>query len=345
MTTTRNTSAGALALIVLTALCTAAFAAGTAAGNGSTTTGCTGSYSWPVKPFDRPHPVRGSFGDPRMQFDGPPTLETLLSGSGSFSFHQGVDVSTPNGTPVYAVADGTVVRVTSDWIRVDCGNGRAFEYWHLAAAVRAGQRVRAGETVIGKVKRPSLHVHLTQLQDGRAVNPLAPGRLAPYEDTTRPRILGIAIRRTETGPDELPQLVRGSVVLIAEAVDTPAVRVPGIWSDLPVTPARVSWRIERWTGRVVVPARAARDVRESVPSGTEFWSTFARGTVQNMAVFGDHYSYLQGGRYLFRLTRGSFDTRDLRDGVYDLVVTAEDVAGNKDVQRLRFTVHNEAGWR
>ena len=143
----------------------------------------------------------------------------------------------------------------------------------------------------------------------------------------------------------MPQFARGQLFLLAEAVDSPALPVPGIWHDLPVTPALISWRIERWTGRVVVPERVARDVRETVPSNQEFWSTYARGTCQNMSVFGHHYSYLQAGRYLFKLTPRPFDTRQLRDGVYDLVVTAEDIAGNKDVRRLRFTVHNDAGWR
>ena len=280
-----------------------------------------------------------------MIFRGPPTRDTLLSGDGGFSFHQGVDISAPNGSPVYAVAGGTVVRVTHEWVRVDCGNGRAFEYWHLESRVHVGQRVEAGQTLIGNVRRPQQHVHLTQLQDGHAVNPVAPGRLAPYRDTTSPRVVDIALRQSETGPDEMPQFVQGRVLLVAEAVDEPAMPVPGIWHDLPVTPARISWRIEKWAGRVIVPEHIARDVRESLPSNGLFWSTFARGTCQNMSVFGKHYSYLQPGRYLFKLSPEPFDTRALRDGVYELVVTAEDVAGNHDVQRLRITVHNGDGWR
>jgi hypothetical protein len=297
-----------------------------------------------VKPFDRTHPIRGSFGDPRTIFDGPPTLETLHSGSGRFSFHQGIDISAPNGEAVFAVAAGTVTTVTREWVGVDCGNGRSFEYWHVDAKVRVGQRVEAGESVIGFVQRPAGHVHLTQLEDGIAVNPVGRRRLTPYEDMTDPQILGIAIRRADAAPDEMPHFVRGHVQVIVEAVDEPALRVPGLWSDLPVTPARISWRIEKWTGRVVVREQVARDVRESLPSAHRFWSTFARGTCQNMAVFGSHYSYLQGGRYLFRLSRHSFDTRTLRDGVYALVVTATDTAGNRDTHRLRFTVHNQKGW-
>ena len=57
-------------------------------------------YGWPVKPFDREHPVRGNFGDPRTVFAGPPTRRTLMAAGGSFQFHFGVDISAPNGTAV-----------------------------------------------------------------------------------------------------------------------------------------------------------------------------------------------------------------------------------------------------
>ena len=48
-----------------------------------------------LKPFDRAHPVRAYFNDPR------------ISGT-SKAFHFGIDISAPNGTPVYAVAAGKV---------------------------------------------------------------------------------------------------------------------------------------------------------------------------------------------------------------------------------------------
>lgn len=342
---THSVSRPLAALGVSLAVLVSVFAAGTVALAGSSNEGCSGPYGWPVKPFDRPHPIRGSFGDPRTIFAGPPTLNTLLNGGGKFSFHQGVDISAPDGTPVYAVASGTVTRVTREWVGVACSNGRAFEYWHVNAKVRVGQYVEAGRSVVGFVQRPSKHVHLTQIERGRVVNPVGPRRLTPYSDTTPPQILGIAMRRGDDAPNEMPQFVRGPVQLIVEAIDEPALRVPGLWGGLPVTPARLTWRIEKWTGRVVVPERAARDVREALPTNSHFWSTYARGTSQNMSVFGSHYSYLQSGRYLFALSARPFDTMTLRDGVYDLVVTASDIAGNRDAQRLRFTVHNEDGSR
>ena len=55
------------------------------------------AYGWPVKPFDRQHPVRGFFGDPRIGM----TPKGMHSG-----FHFGIDISCPNGTPVYATLDG-----------------------------------------------------------------------------------------------------------------------------------------------------------------------------------------------------------------------------------------------
>src|SRR5207244_12304765 len=88
------------------------------------------SYGWPVKPFDREHPVRAVIGEPRTIFMSPPTLEGVLYGRGSFSFHQGIDIAAPDGTAVYPVMSGVVTLVNRTWIRVDAGNGHAFEYWH-----------------------------------------------------------------------------------------------------------------------------------------------------------------------------------------------------------------------
>jgi hypothetical protein len=106
------------------------------------------AFGYPIKPFDQEHPIRANLGDPRMQFFGPPTNRTLMHGNGSFSFHQGVDISAPNGTAVYPVADGTVSAATPIWVRVTSGN-RAFEYWHIKPLVRIGDHVNADQTRTG----------------------------------------------------------------------------------------------------------------------------------------------------------------------------------------------------
>ena len=84
-------------------------------------------YPWPLKPFDRPHPVRGYFNDPR------------ISGT-SRAFHFGIDISAPNGTPVYAVRGGIVHLEGARSLSVADGDVD-FGYWHVVPAVGHLQRV------------------------------------------------------------------------------------------------------------------------------------------------------------------------------------------------------------
>jgi len=302
-------------------------------------------YNYPVKPFTHEHPVRGNFGDPRTLFSVPPTTEGALFGGGEFQFHFGVDISAPDGTQVYPVVSGTVVAVSAKQRRVNvsCNDGRGFEYWHISPTVSVGTHVTANETVLGRIVRGAKHVHLTELQGGTPVNPLQTGHLTPYTDRVAPLIRSISIRKS-TATLELPNFLRGSVEFVADVTDTPNRPVPGIWADMPVAPARVVWRIEDLNGRAVVPDRVAVDFSRTIPSSSAFWSYYARGSYQNMSVFGNHFSYGQPGRYLYRLAHTGFDTRTLKDGVYDLVVRASDIRGNATCDSLRFTVHNRPGW-
>ena len=308
------------------------------ASNASGRVEAAASYRWPVKPFDRQHPVRGGFGDPRTVFRSSATLNGLLSGSCSCSLHRGIDISAPDGSPVFPVASGTVTVANGEWLKVESGDGRAFEYWHIHPMVRVGARVDAYETVLGHIHRGSGHVHLTEISNGQAVNPLAPGHIGPYADRTTPRVTSISFRKRERGRDGLPSLIRGRVLLVAGAEDTPTISAPEGWRGLPVAPALLTWEIRSWTGKVVRDRQIAADFRGDLPSRS-FWQVYARGSYQNMAVLGRHYSWAQPGAYLFKLSP-AFDSRSLRDGAYDLVVTATDIRGNSSSLTRRFTIKN-----
>lgn len=341
MATTRSSAA---ALVVLAAsiasLAPVGFAVASPTEARSAQDGCFGAYGWPVEPFDRAHPVRGNFGDPRTRYDAPRSDETLAEGTGSLSFHQGLDINAPDGAPVYAVASGRVVRARGRRVTVSCDKAHSFQYWHIYEAVRVGQRVEAGKTVVGFILPKREHVHLTELRGGRAVNPLAPGHLTPYRDSTSPQVLAVSVRADNRSLAELTGALSGSVVLVAEAVDTPAQAVQGRWSGgFPVTPARVAWRIDQ-DGRTVVPERVAWDVTRTVPRNDCFWEEFARGTYQNWPVFGGDKFRFERGRYLFGLALQPFDTHALADGDYELVVVASDTAGNVGIGALRFVVRN-----
>lgn len=89
-------------------------------------------------------------------------------GGGSSEFHPGQDIAAPRGTPVFAAADGMVVK--ADWqngygqtVVIDHGNGLTTRYGHLSKIeVAAGQEIKRGEELgqIGSTGRstgPHLH--------------------------------------------------------------------------------------------------------------------------------------------------------------------------------------------
>ena len=128
------------------------------------------SYGWPVEPFHRQHPVRGFFGDPRIAEDGKGTTH---------SFHFGIDISCPDGTPVYATMSGRVVldRRHHETISIVGADGDlTFSYWHVVPSVHDGQVAVAYRTVLGHVAKGWAHVHFSESRNGTYVNPLRAGR-------------------------------------------------------------------------------------------------------------------------------------------------------------------------
>ena len=202
-------------------------------------------YSWPLKPFDRAHPVRGYFNDPR------------ISGK-SRAFHFGIDIAAANGTPVYAVRAGVVHLEGRRSLSVTDGNVD-FGYWHVIPAVSHHERV-AKHQLVGHVEAPWLHLHFAEHRSGVYRDPLRPGALTPWHDTTTPHVTKIVLSRN--GRVLSPAAVFGAVDVIAEAHQMPPLAVPAPWHGLPLTPARLRWRVRRG-GRTVRPWHTPIDLGEA----------------------------------------------------------------------------------
>jgi len=101
--------------------------------------------------------------------------------SGEPAFHQGLDISTDKGQPVYATADGTIVSAAftgeyGNLIVMDHGFGLRTRYGHLSGfAAKPGQTIRRG-AVIGYVgatgRATGSHLHYEILANGQLINPL-----------------------------------------------------------------------------------------------------------------------------------------------------------------------------
>ena len=272
------------------------------------------TYGWPLTPFDRPHPVRAYFNDPRIS--GP-----------SKAFHFGVDISAPDGTAVYAVEAGKVHIEDPRAISVAAGDV-AFGYWHVVPAVRHHELVDRHQ-LLGHVDAPWLHVHFAEGRAGSYRNPLRAGALTPWHDPTRPSVDRVVFSRrgTELQPDALS----GAVDVIAEAHDTPPVPVPPPWHDLPVTPARLRWRVVGRDG-VARPWRTPVDFTHELLPQSAFDRIYAPGTRQNHAG--------EPGLYRFYLAH-TWSTTTLADGSYELQVEAFDLAGNSGSLSKPFTIAND----
>jgi murein DD-endopeptidase MepM/ murein hydrolase activator NlpD len=98
----------------------------------------------------------------------------------SGSWHQGIDLSAPKGTPVRATAAGKVVVAEREGaygrtVVVDHGNGYRTRYAHLRRiAVERGERVKDGE-ILGKVGKSGnasgFHLHYEITRKGTPVDP------------------------------------------------------------------------------------------------------------------------------------------------------------------------------
>ena len=100
---------------------------------------------------------------------------------GTVAMHAGVDMSGRRGEPIYAAADGVVVRAAyagayGKLIEIDHGRGITTRYAHLAnTKVKTGQKITQGQLIggMGSTGRSTgTHLHYEVRVNGNAVNPM-----------------------------------------------------------------------------------------------------------------------------------------------------------------------------
>jgi murein DD-endopeptidase MepM/ murein hydrolase activator NlpD len=109
---------------------------------------------------------------------------------GGAAMHPGIDLAGPVGTPIYATAEGTVLRAGwnsggyGNLIEIDHGRGIATRFGHLSAIlVRAGDHISRGQLIgrMGSTGRSTgSHLHYEVRIDGRPVNPIPFMRSTDY---------------------------------------------------------------------------------------------------------------------------------------------------------------------
>ena len=257
------------------------------------------SYGWPLRPFGRQHAIRGGFGDPRF-------------GARQHNFHFGIDIPAPGGTPVFAVAAGTVF-LAPDRVTVlrgsAVGERSGFAYWHVLPAVVEHRLVRAGQ-LVGWVNPAWGHLHFAEMENGRWVNPLRPGALEPYRSDAVPRIVRIGALERATRSGE-------RLTLTVDAFVPPPLPLIGLWRGARLAPTWVRWRLLEGT-HAETAWTTSLDFRISLPPNALFASVYAPGTLPNLPG--------RPGRYVVYLAR-NWRVPSLDVGVYRLEVQVRATGG------------------
>lgn len=293
-------------------------------------------YHWPVKPFGSQHPVQAVFGDPRTVYPFQPFGRTGPNRTGAHSFHNGIDIAAPPGTPVYPVVSGRVAHVEANQIVIDTADGRSFQYYHLSwsKAAKTGKYVVAEHTELGWIRVRYGHLHLAEIDNHVVHNPLDPGHLTPYRDWKKPVLVGVYINNGGGPRPLLAAHVGAHDTLVVAATDPPAQQLLGPYSGLPQVPALIQWRL--FHGGTHTDWKVATDFRHTQPPPHDFWNIYTAGTYQNIPVFEHRLFPATPGRYLVRL---GLNPARLK-GSYQLQVRVADISHNSSTASWPLRIGN-----
>jgi hypothetical protein len=244
------------------------------------------------------------------------------------AFHFGVDIAARDGTAVYAVEPGVVVRRYRSSVTVGRDSWSRFGYWHNQPVVRIGTYVRLHQ-LLGHILPGWAHVHFAESMRGAYRNPLRKGALAPFYDHTVPTIESVQLLTPDGSPVDTGH-VAGLIDIEASVYDTPPIAPPPPWDMARLAPASVWWNLTDTVG-TFIQSEYVVNFESALPPNSLYDWIYAPGTYQNKPR--------RAGHYLFWLAH-ELDTTGLPNGSYRLDIFASDTRGNTGEFTFELTIAN-----
>ncbi len=281
-------------------------------------------FPWPVEPFHQSHEITGTF------------CEFRDTGS-SDHFHNGTDIPKADGQPVYPVKDGTIVSMytvgSNAYVRV---NDIAYVHIKPNASLSVGDRVIAGQTILGTIYPGLGHVHFTYGYVGSEKNAMLPNQgFTPLEDPWPPIIRYVHFYINNSLQKFPTPRVSGAVDIVVK-VDEQNGPPSSLVSRRNNGIYKIGYKIFTQDTSTVIYAPS--------PNGLRFQFDTKPSNAYVHNVFFDQLSSTTSHVYILtnRLESDDYwNTAELDSGKYVVMVFAEDTRGNADTVYVQVEVTGE----
>ncbi len=270
-------------------------------------------YPWPVTPMHQSHELTGTFCEFRDTGD-------------SDHFHNGVDVPKPDGSPVYAIANGTVTQIirggSNAYVRV----GR-YCYLHINPSpyLNVGDQVTKEQTVLGTILAGQGHIHFIDGYYNSEINAIREGGgLTPYDDPWPPKITSVNFYQNGTDNIFPGNTVSGAVDIVVKVEEKNA------------PPGSASSRLNNGTyllGYHILSANGDTVKYRPPNNGVRFKFDLKPNNSYVHNVFFKKYSSTSSHVYIVtnNIAFDSYwDSSRLIPGTYQVMVFTEDTRQNTD---------------
>jgi hypothetical protein len=303
------------------------------------------SYPWPVTPFSTSQSITGTFCEFR---------NTLSSNH----FHNGADIPKADGSPVYAVLDGTVSTIspssvsgTSAYVRVTGtvnGVSKNMAYVHIEPnpALTLGQAAVKGVTILGYILTGQGHTHLIDGAFNSETNPLRKtGGIEPFIDTWKPKVISVEFYQDNSSIRFTNNKVFGLFDIVAQMVEVNANALPNSGSTSNNGVYHTGYKIYSADKSTVVYNPGVNGVRYKFDwkpndDNSNVVYTLTSSTSQHIYYLTNGTGNIGTSR-LQSVGNSAFNSLLLPAGQYQAMVYAQDTHGNADTVFVPFEISTQ----